>query len=130
MGRGPYRVGDFVGQGRVLKPLLRILRGAQARGEPMTPLLLIGDSGTGKTLAARTLAAEMGVSLYSFHGPTTADAVIGKLVQMKHGDFLLFDEAHQLSEKVKELLYVVLDAVRMAVADGARAAVLHHGSGV
>jgi DNA invertase Pin-like site-specific DNA recombinase len=49
-------VGEFVGQRLALEPLLRVLQGALARAEPMQHLLFTGESGTGKSLAAQTLA--------------------------------------------------------------------------
>jgi holliday junction DNA helicase RuvB len=110
--RAPYQVGEFVGQREVLEPVLRILHGALSRGEPMQHLLFTGESGTGKSLAAQTLAkkASPETACHKFHGNPKLRAVVEKLAQAKPFDFVFFDEAHRLDPEVQHALYEVIDS--------------------
>src|SRR5438093_12395762 len=95
--RPPFKIGDFVGQREVLAPILRQLDGAISRGEPLTqPLAFVGESGLGKSLAARSLAGYARADIFAFHGTTNADAIVEVLRRAKRCDFVFFDETHQL----------------------------------
>jgi Holliday junction DNA helicase RuvB len=76
----------------------------------MPHLLIIGESGVGKSLAARELAQRAKVQFLALYGPVRPDAVASKLLQAKHGDYLFLDEAHRLPHDSQELLYPVMDA--------------------
>src|SRR5262245_47710265 len=117
MSRPPFKHHGFVGQERALAPILRQLNGAMARSEPLPHLLLIGESGTGKSLVAKCLATEAKAETSSFYGLVRVTEIISKLRQARRGDFVFFDEAHRLQKDVdtQEMLYAVIDAVRDAV---------------
>lgn len=109
MPRGPFQIGDFVGQRKNIAPLLRQQDGAMARGEPLGHSLLTGPSGTGKSLLARTLAKRGGTDLIKFVGDVSVAEVVGGLAELDPCDVAFFDEAHNLSDEVQELLFDVID---------------------
>jgi Holliday junction DNA helicase RuvB len=110
MGRGPYQVHEFVGQKSALAPALRLQDGAMARGEPAPHMLFQGPSGTGKSLAAMTLARRAGTGITKFLGRASANSIGTKLVQAKPCDVVFFDECHNLDGEAQELLFEVIDA--------------------
>jgi Holliday junction DNA helicase RuvB len=110
MGRGPYKVHDFVGQKRALAPALRLQDGAAARGEPAPHMLFTGPSGTGKSLAAMTLARRAGTEVTKFLGKATAAEIAPELARAKPCDIHFFDECHGLENDAQELLMDVIDS--------------------
>lgn len=103
----------FVGQWNVVNHLKSQLHGAQALGEPMPHLLLIGPSGMGKTKLATSLAEEAGANLRIVHGQAKPKHLCEEFVQLTKGDFILLDEAHSLPRDSQECLYEVLEAYLM-----------------
>jgi Holliday junction resolvasome RuvABC ATP-dependent DNA helicase subunit len=63
MGRPAPRFHDCIGHKELLEPLLRELKGAVARSEPLPHMLITGPSGVGKTKLASAFAAERGTKL-------------------------------------------------------------------
>jgi len=99
---------DFAEQAEPLRLLVRLLAGALRRGAAGVNVLIHGPPGTGKTELARTLAAEVGASLYAVgevdpdgEEPSRADR-LAALRRAQHllarrGDaLLLFDEMEDL----------------------------------
>jgi transitional endoplasmic reticulum ATPase len=99
---------DFAEQAAPLRLLVRLLAGALRRGAAGVNVLIYGPPGTGKTEFARTLAAEIGASLYAV-GEVDADGEepsrsdrLSALRRSQHllarrGDaLLLFDEMEDL----------------------------------
>jgi hypothetical protein len=85
--------------------------GAAARGKGMTALFA-GDSGTGKTLSAEIVAADLGLDLYVIDLATVVDKYIGETEKNLDRIFdeadrvngvLLFDEADALFGKRSEV---------------------------
>jgi SpoVK/Ycf46/Vps4 family AAA+-type ATPase len=85
--------------------------GAAARGNGMTALFA-GDSGTGKTLSAEIVAADLGLDLYVIDLATVVDKYIGETEKNLDRIFdeadrvngvLLFDEADALFGKRSEV---------------------------
>jgi Holliday junction DNA helicase RuvB len=110
MARPPFHVDDFVGQRKNIAPLLRQQDGALTRGEPLSHCLFSGMSGLGKSLMARTLASRVKTNTIKFLGDVSLTQVVEGLARMREGDIAFFDEAHNLSNEVQELLFNVIDA--------------------
>ena len=90
------------------------------------PVLLIGESGTGKTSAIRYLAKETnnGLRRINLNGGTTADELVGRNMinekgtywidgalteAMRHGEWIVFDEINAALPEVLFVLQSVLD---------------------
>ena len=96
------------------------------------PVLLIGETGVGKTLAIRHLAHETrnGLRRVNLNGMTTVDEFVGKLMineagtywsdgvlvqAMQAGDWLLIDEINACLPEIAFCLHSLLDDDRMIV---------------
>jgi Holliday junction DNA helicase RuvB len=110
MPRPPFQIRDFIGQRRALAPVLREQDGALARGEPMPPILFTGQSGLGKSLAARTLAARANTSMVTLMSTGSPEQIAARLVKLKMGDVAFIDECHRLQSESQELLFEVIDS--------------------
>jgi Holliday junction DNA helicase RuvB len=108
--RPPFQVNEFVGQKRALLPILREQDGAMARGEPLPHVLFIGQSGLGKSLAARMIAERARTRMVKFNSTESAAEVAERLHQMQDCDVAFFDECHKLPHDLQEMLYEVVDA--------------------
>ena len=94
MGRGPYQVCEFVGQKRALAPVLRLQDGTMARGEPAPHMLFVGQSGTGKSLAAQTLGQRASTAMTKFHGKATADEMLEAAIEAGADDCESSEDGH------------------------------------
>jgi MoxR-like ATPase len=96
------------------------------------PVLLIGETGVGKTLVVRYLAYESnnGFRRVNLNGATTVDDFVGKLMvneqgtywvngvlidAMQRGDWLLLDEINACLPEIAFVLHSLLDEDRMIV---------------
>ncbi|MGQ0588799.1 MAG: AAA family ATPase [Sphingosinicella sp.] len=98
---------DFADQREAFALLARLLAAALARGSAGVNVLLYGPPGTGKTELARTLAAEVGATLYAVgeevegEEPSRSDRLSAlkraeRLLARRGGSLLLFDEMEDL----------------------------------
>lgn len=109
MPRQPPKFRKFVGQKKKVDHLRRLLDGALARGEPFPHTMFVGPSGVGKTLLAEELAGEYGTGYTEVTGYISGEELAEKFTEQKTGDFVFFDECHNLKPTVQELLYQVID---------------------
>ncbi|MCE9560533.1 MAG: AAA family ATPase [Planctomycetes bacterium] len=114
MGRGAYKVEDFVGQKDALRPALSLQDGAMRRGERAPHMLFDGPSGCGKSFAANTLGTRAGTTVTKILGKATVAEIATKLVAMKAFDIAFFDECHNLDNDSQELLFEVIDSSQLA----------------
>lgn len=115
----PQRGGNFVDHGDIMKTLAIGVR-------DNLPVILIGESGTGKTSAIRYLAAETqnGLRRVNLNGGTTADELVGRLLindkgtywvdgvlteAMRNGEWIVLDEINAALPEVLFVLQSVLD---------------------
>ena len=115
----PTKAPKFVDHGDVLKTLAIGIR-------DNLPVLLIGESGTGKTSAIRYLAMETenGLRRVNLNGGTTADELVGRLLinekgtywvdgvlteAMRNGDWIALDEINAALPEVLFVLQSVMD---------------------
>src|SRR5205823_2420975 len=116
----PRRLGDFVGQERVKEQLGIALAAAQARGEALDHVLLVGPPGLGKTSLAFIVREELGAGLRTVAGPALERkgdlaAILTSLVER---DVLFIDEIHRLNRAVEEILYPALEDFRLDIIVG------------
>lgn len=80
------------------------------------PTLIIGETGTGKTTAVRTLAGKAGKPYrrVNLNGGTTADELVGRIMLNKEGTFWVDGV---LTDAVRKGYWVVLDEINAAGAD-------------
>jgi Holliday junction DNA helicase RuvB len=121
----PARLGEFVGQKRVVDNLSIAIQAARGRGEPLDHILFSGLPGVGKTTLARIIASEMGTRLTVTSGPVLKRAgdLVGLLTRLQRGDVLFIDEIHRIPADVEEYLYSAMEdyTVALHVEQGAHA---------
>lgn len=80
------------------------------------PVLIIGETGTGKTTAVRTLAekTKMPYRRVNLNGGTTADELVGRILLNKEGTFWADGI---LTEAMRKGFWIVLDEINAAGAD-------------
>jgi MoxR-like ATPase len=115
----PQKAGHFVDHGDIMKTLAIAVR-------DNLPVLMIGESGTGKTSAIRFLANQTGNGLrrVNLNGGTTADELVGRLLinekgtywvdgvlteAMRNGEWIVLDEINAALPEVLFVLQSVLD---------------------
>ncbi|MEX1026073.1 MAG: Holliday junction branch migration DNA helicase RuvB [Planctomycetota bacterium] len=110
-GLRPARLGEFVGQERVVENLRVALEAAERRGETLDHVLFSGPPGLGKTSLARILAAEAGRGLTATSGPALERPkdLVGLLTQLAEGDVFFIDEIHRIPAPVEEYLYSAME---------------------
>ena len=121
-GTSPYMpkiAGKFIDHGDIIKTLAIGIR-------DNLPILIMGESGTGKTSAIRYLAHESkrGLRRVNLNGGTTADELVGRLLindkgtywvdgilteAMRAGDFLVLDEINAALPEVLFVLQSIMD---------------------
>ena len=119
----PRRLADFVGQARVKEQLGIALTAAQARGEALDHVLLVGPPGLGKTSLAHIVREELGVGIRSVAGPALERKdVAAILTSIEERDVVFVDEIHRLSRAAEEILYPALEDFRLDIVMGQGAA--------
>lgn len=123
----PQTLDQMVGQEK-LKPLLRRIIDASRKSErPMDHMLLVGQSGTGKTTIANIVANELGQLCYQIDAPVSHDLLVELAEKMNDGDILFIDEIHRqvagdrrgVTAAVQpEIFYHVLEDRRLATPRG------------
>ena len=115
----PQKPGKFIDHGEILKTLAIAIR-------DNLPVLMIGESGTGKTSAIRFLANQTGNGLrrVNLNGGTTADELVGRQMindkgtywvdgilteAMRKGEWIVLDEINAALPEVLFVLQSVLD---------------------
>jgi Holliday junction DNA helicase RuvB len=116
----PRRLDDFVGQERVKEQLAIALTAAQARGEALDHVLLVGPPGLGKTSLAYIIREELGVGIRTVAGPALERKgdMAAILTALEQRDVLFVDEIHRLNRAIEEILYPALEDFRLDIIVG------------
>ena len=107
----PKRLGDYVGQERIVEQIRITVQAAKMRGEPVDHVLLFGPPGLGKTTLGHILAEERGVNLKTTSGPVLERAgdLAAILTNLEKNDILFIDEIHRVPSVIEEKLYPALE---------------------
>src|SRR5881392_96824 len=116
----PRRLDEFVGQERVKEQLAIALAAAQARGDALDHVLLVGPPGLGKTSLAFIIREELGVGIRTVAGPALERKgdMAAILTALEQHDVLFVDEIHRLNRAIEEILYPALEDFRLDIVVG------------
>src|SRR5881392_2396407 len=116
----PRRLDEFVGQERVKEQLAIALAAAQARGDALDHVLLVGPPGLGKTSLAFIIREELGVGIRTVAGPALERKgdMAAILTALEQHDILFVDEIHRLNRAIEEILYPALEDFRLDIVVG------------
>jgi Holliday junction DNA helicase RuvB len=107
----PKKLGEFIGQEKIVDQLKIAIAAAKGRQEPLDHTLFYGPPGLGKTSLAGVLANEMGVNIKLTSGPAIERAgdLAAILTNVQKDDVLFIDEIHRLNRAVEEVLYPAME---------------------
>lgn len=113
----PEKLGDFVGQAKVVENLDIFIRAARQRNEALDHVLLYGPPGLGKTTLAYIIANELDVHITTTSGPVLDKAgdLAGLLTNLGEPDVLFIDEIHRLNNVVEEYLYSAMEDYKLDI---------------
>ncbi|MEM0913119.1 MAG: Holliday junction branch migration DNA helicase RuvB [Planctomycetota bacterium] len=113
----PSRLGEYVGQPRLIEKLSITLEAVRQRGEPMEHVLLHGPPGLGKTTLAHIVANELGTAVTVTSGPAMGKAsdLVGLLTKLQPRDVLFVDEIHRMPIAIEEYLYSAMEDFKIDV---------------
>jgi holliday junction DNA helicase RuvB len=116
----PQKLGDVVGQKKVVDRLKIVLDATLRRKEPLGHILFDGPPGLGKTTLAMTLAREMGTECQITSGPSlqAPKDLLSYLTNASYGSVLFIDEIHRLPPAVEEFIYPVMEDFRVDIVLG------------
>lgn len=116
----PQRLGDIIGQERLIERLKIAVDAAKVRQEPLDHLLFYGPPGLGKTTFSHVMANEMNVNIKVTAGPAIERAadLAAILTNLRKGDILFIDEIHRLGRPVEEILYSAMEDFALDIVTG------------
>jgi Holliday junction DNA helicase RuvB len=112
----PQSIAECLGQNEIRQNLQVYVAAAKARNEPIEHLLFAGPAGLGKTTLAGALAADMGGQLHVINAASIKiEGLKVAILKCSRGDILFIDEIHALKVPMQEMLYTVMEDLRLEV---------------
>ena len=116
----PNVIDHVIGQQKVIARVKTALEASWIDGVKFPNSVLTGPPGVGKSMLARTIAAEMGCSLketlaQSVNNPANLHAL---LLEAESQDVLFIDECDELSPKIQTQLYRALEDKKIFIGSG------------
>ena len=107
---------SVIGQEDRLIPLKTAIEAAHRDHRELPDMLILGNSGLGKTHLARAIAEEMYAEFHVLHAPSiTEPKQLADKILESSGGILFIDEIHALNRALCEDLYTVIDSNEIAV---------------
>jgi Holliday junction resolvasome RuvABC ATP-dependent DNA helicase subunit len=94
--------GDVIYEDNVAEAVKLVL--TQAKNKPFN-LLLYGGAGTGKTFSGKMLSVELNRPFVYLNGQMSVKKITEILTSLKDNSLVLFDEIHNIPERVAEVVY-------------------------
>lgn len=91
----PRSLAGVIGQEKAKALARAAIDRAKATGRPMDHMLLVAQSGTGKSTFSHVIANELGVDVYDVEAPISFDTLLSLRTVMQDGDVLKIEEIHQ-----------------------------------
>jgi Holliday junction DNA helicase RuvB len=90
----PATFAEMVGQPTLKAMLRRIVDNCRRSGRPLDHMLMVGESGTGKTTTAQVVANELGRRCFMLKAPVDYPTFEAMTRDCQDGDVVIIDEVH------------------------------------
>ncbi len=116
----PQKLGDIIGQSRVVQKLKIAISAAQKNNRILRHVLLSGGPGLGKTTLSLVVANELQTEVQIANGANLQQIkqILPYLIKIKENSILFIDEIHRISTEVMEFMYPAIEDFQLNLVQG------------